>query len=159
MRVTSHIKVSGILGLGVYAYTGALVPSVACFLSGWLIDLDHFLDWVVNYGPTPDYNRVIYNLTRHRFRRIYLIFHSWEYFIGLFTFHILYGLPPWAFYATLGCTCHLALDQIYNGPKKPLAYFITYRLYKRFKGPDIMIRVTTATPVHAKGQTVRTDAG
>ncbi len=159
MRVTSHIKVSGILGLGVYAYTGETVSSVACFLSGWLIDLDHFLDWVMNFGPTLKHARVLSNFRMHRYRRLYVIFHGWEYFIGLFAFHILYGLPPWVFYATLGGACHLALDQIYNGPKRPLAYFITYRLYQRFKASNIVFRITKPAPTIAKGRTVRTDAG
>lgn len=157
MKVTSHIKISSVLGVGVYAYTDELLPSVACFLGGWLIDLDHFLDWGVNYGLTPDYNRVVINFARNRVRHIYVIFHGWEYFIALFTLHILYGLPPWAFYAALGGACHLALDQIYNGPKRPLAYFITFRLYKRFRSHDILLRIAQPAPVQASGQAVHSN--
>ncbi len=157
MRVSSHVKISGVMGIGVYAYTGEPVPSAACFLGGWLFDIDHLLDWLMNYGPTLDYARVVNNFARNRHRRLYVIFHSWEYVIGLFVLHVLYGLPPWAAYATLGYVCHMTLDQIFNGPKRSLTYFLTYRIFHRFNSSFFFMRGDASTPLSVKEQAVHTD--
>ena len=143
MRVSSHIKISGVLSLGVYAYTGGLIPSAACFLSGWLIDIDHFLDWVMNFGPTRDYTRVVNNFSQDKIRRSYLLFHAWEYVVGLLALHMLYGLPPWAAYGTLGYFSHLTLDQIFNCPSKPFFYFLTYRIFNKFNSFYLLRRGRT----------------
>src|SRR3972149_10143828 len=131
MIVSSHIKASGVLGLGVYAYTGEYLPSIACFLSGWLIDVDHFLDWRANFGLTLNYARVFKNFERGRLRHAYILLHAWEYIIAVLGLYTLYDLPPWVPYATLGYTCHLILDQIFNRPKRSLTYFLTYRILDR----------------------------
>ncbi len=156
MRVSNHIKTSGVLGLGVYAYTGEFVPAAACFLSGWLIDVDHFLDWWMSFGPTLQYTRVLNNFSRSRLRRFYVVFHAWEYVIGLLAVYLLYGLPQWAVYAALGYTCHLTLDQIFNGPKRPFAYFITYRALHNFNS-FFLVRGSKFAPVFAKKQVAQTD--
>lgn len=147
MKVSTHVKISGVLSLGVYACTSELVPSLACFLSGWLLDIDHFLDWVMNFGPTRNCARVVKNFEKQRLRRVYVILHGWEYVIGLFAIHILYGLPQWAAYATLGYTCHLTLDQIFNGPKRPLTYFLAYRISHKFNAFFLIMRGSTSTPL------------
>ncbi len=154
MKVSSHVKFSGILGLGVYAYTGEFFPSAVCFLSGWLVDVDHFLDWLLNFGPRLDYARILNNLERTRIRRAYVIFHGWEYVIGFLAFHILYGLPPWAAYAALGYTSHLTLDQIFNGPKRYLTYFLTYRILHRFNTSYLLMRGCTPKAMPVKEHAV-----
>lgn len=157
MIVSSHIKASGVLGLGVYAYTGEYLPSIACFLSGWLIDIDHFLDWRANFGPTLDHARVFRNFERGRLRYVYTIFHGWEYVIAVLVLYALYDLPPWATYAALGYTCHLILDQIFNRPKRSLFYFLTYRILHGFNGSFLLMRGQVSTPASAKNQAVHTE--
>lgn len=154
MIVSSHIKASGILGLGVYACTGEFIPSIACFLSGWLIDIDHFLDWVMNFGLTSDYARVASNFRRNRHRRLYVILHGWEYVVGLLTLYVAYGLPLWAAYATMGYISHLTLDQVFNGPKRPLTYFLTYRIFHKFNSSFFLMRSNFSPPMSVRKHAV-----
>ncbi|MEE9201294.1 MAG: hypothetical protein V3V45_07610 [Candidatus Brocadiales bacterium] len=157
MIISNHVKISGVLGLGVYACTSEFVPSVACFLGGWLIDIDHLLDWVMNFGPTPNYTRVKDNFARNRVRYVYVIFHGWEYPIGILTFHAFYGLPQWVVYATVGYICHLTLDQMFNCHKGFLTYFLTYRILHKFKASSILVRQPGTAPVYTKNTAMRAD--
>ncbi|MBI2559971.1 MAG: hypothetical protein HYW14_02410 [Planctomycetes bacterium] len=105
MRPFKHFVVSTISGAVVYSLTGALSPSIACFLTGWLIDVDHFYDYIKVNG--------------------------WNFSVKGFFEHFDRSLNLTLSFATLGYIIHLLSDQFTNGVS-PLAYFLTYRVAKGF---------------------------
>ncbi|HHT9126216.1 MAG TPA: hypothetical protein ACFYD6_10415 [Candidatus Brocadiia bacterium] len=135
MRPFKHFVVSTISGAVVYSLTGALSPSIACFLTGWLIDVDHFYDYI-------KVNVWIFSVKRflNHFDRLhpaplgthfYFFFHAHELAIILILTCFLSKLNLTLSFATLGYIIHLLSDQFTNGVS-PLAYFLTYRVAKGF---------------------------
>lgn len=143
MKPAGHIASSGALALAVYALKGDPAPAVSCFFAGWLIDLDHVLDWVSNLGLRRGilalfnvYNHFDYESfdeSKREVTYIYVFLHSWELIIGFWCLNILYPVNPIITYVFLGFTLHLSLDQLCNGLKTPMAYFFTYRMLHRFE--------------------------
>ncbi|MDO8136635.1 MAG: hypothetical protein Q6354_03250 [Candidatus Brocadiales bacterium] len=138
MRPLQHILASGAFGLTVYALNREPAQAISCFLAGWLLDLDHFYDWVQNFGFNTDYTYVYNRFGTNRISRPYILLHSWEPIIGFWLLYAFYSISPLISGIFLGFTFHLALDQIFNGPKKVLLYFFTYRLIHGFDGPFLI---------------------
>jgi hypothetical protein len=45
MRLHQHIAVSSVVSLGLYAWTQSLPIAISSFLAGFLLDLDHLIDY------------------------------------------------------------------------------------------------------------------
>ena len=45
MKPINHFGVSLITGVATFLITKAISPSIACFLIGWLVDVDHIWDF------------------------------------------------------------------------------------------------------------------
>lgn len=135
MKPLHHTLTSGALGLAVYALNREPAQAVSCFLAGWLVDVDHFYDWIQNFGFNTDYSYVYNCFGTNRLSRAYLFLHHWESVIGFWLLYAFCSINPLITGVFLGLTLHLALDQIYNGPKKAMMYFFTYRLIHGFNNP------------------------
>ena len=143
MKPAAHIVTSGALGLTLYAIKGDIAPALSCFFAGWLIDLDHVFDYVKNLGLRRGLMLILNahdTFPGERFEEgvrdlihIYLFLHSWELIIGFCALYLFYHIDPIITGVFLGFTLHLALDQLANRVKGPLVYFLTYRLFHRFK--------------------------
>lgn len=138
MRTVGHIIASAGVGLLTYHYYKSVGAGVASFLSGWMIDLDHVVDYVKAHGWRPHWERV--NEARHEdySGKLYLPLHSYE-LLALFFF--IFRSPKKRAYRvgiTLSVFTHLLLDQKYNPRRKPLTYFLAHRAYKRFNSSDIL---------------------
>ena len=48
MKPINHLGVSAITGIATFLVTKTIMPSVACFLAGWLTDVDHIWDYYHN---------------------------------------------------------------------------------------------------------------
>ncbi len=142
MKPAGHIVASGALGLTLYAIKGDITPALSCFFAGWLMDLDHVLDWVKNLGLRRGvlsllnfdnhFNFESYEESKHEVIHIYVFLHSWELIISFWGLCLLYTIAPVIIGVFLGFTLHLALDQISHELMSPLAYFFTYRIFHRF---------------------------
>ncbi len=140
MKPFKHFAVSTISGAAVYSLTGSLSSSIACFLTGWLIDVDHFYDYIKANGWDFNIKRFIRYFdkshpTQH-YRKHYFFFHAHELAIILTLICLLSNLNLTISFATLGYIVHLLFDQFTNRVF-PLAYFLTYRVVKGFEASSI----------------------
>lgn len=141
MRPFKHLVVSTISGVAVYSLTGSLSSGIACFLTGCLVDIDHFYDYVKVNGWDFSIKRFckhfveIYpSLPSGKF---YFFFHAYELAIILIMTCFLSKLNLILSFATLGYIVHLLCDQFANR-SSPFAYFLTYRATKGFDKRSIL---------------------
>jgi hypothetical protein len=143
MRTVGHIIASAGVGLASYARYRSPKAAVASFLAGWLIDLDHIVDYVTAHGWKLNWSR--FNEASHEkySGKLYLPLHSYEL---LALFFILFRGPkvqPYRVGISLAVLTHLLLDQKCNPSRKPLTYFLTDRIRKRFDAAKILHCETT----------------
>ena len=125
-----HTAVSVGIGGGVWATTGSAMAIPAAAATGVLVDADHILDFY-------------YWFAKKDTRRLFLLFHAWEYVaIGLVLIVGVWNDPVFVA-AVLGLLGHLLGDQIGNRPTDPMTYSIAYRASKRFRGDRMFERVPT----------------
>ncbi len=130
------------------ALTGSLPLTAGIAVGGFLIDVDHALDYVLverqrDLRPAAFLR---YYMER-RPRRAVLVLHSYELFAVLTALAWwLQALPLWGY--LLGGFMHLGLDIIFNGESVPRSigafYSFTFRLVHRFD-----TRVLLGDPVPA----------
>jgi hypothetical protein len=112
---------------------GALV----CVLSGILVDVDHYIDYVRDRGLNFNLKRFFDYGYGIEYDRLFILFHAYEYFVPLAGILILSGYNLFVAAVFVGFAQHLLFDQFTN-PVKPLAYFIIYRLKNRFSKQSIL---------------------
>jgi hypothetical protein len=122
--------------------TGSLPLAGAVFAGGFLIDLDHVVDYVVFEGRR-DWRPgafLRYYVEGH-IRRAVLLLHSYELFL------VLAALAWWTQWTLLGgylvgALMHLALDIVFNGRITPYSiaafYAFGYRLAHRFDAQALL---------------------
>ena len=120
-RPRYHLLASAALGGAYWAATGDRRALAAPLVSGFLIDVDHFVDYALSRRPGGEGTMV-------------LPLHGWEY------------LPAWVLVdrslglrgaLLAGYVAHLGIDQIYNEKRSPLAYLISWRASKRFRSDTL----------------------
>ena len=138
MRTFGHIVTSAGVGIASYMRYRSRPAAIASFLAGWLIDLDHIVDYVRAHGWKLNWSRV--NEAEHEkySGKLYLLLHSYEL---LALFFLLFRGPakqPYRVSITLAVLTHLLLDQRCNPSRKPLTYFLADRIRKRFDAAKIL---------------------
>ena len=127
MKPINHFGVSLIAGVATFLTTKTISPSIACFLVGWLVDVDHIWDFYRNGCSGFSIKRFGNAMDNGKIKRAGFYFHSYELLLILvslcFITHFNYLLS----FTTLGFAIHLFLDQMCN-PVNPLTYFLTYRM-------------------------------
>lgn len=125
---------SFVISGGVLYYFNSWTAALASFLTGVFIDIDHILDYYVNYGINLDIRRFFDVCYSIGFRKLFLFLHSFELVAGLWFFVLL--LNPGTIWtgAAIGITQHLFLDQLGNNRTgcKKFRYFLLYRLRHSF---------------------------
>jgi len=137
MSPIKHVAFSGMIS-GLFAFlTHSLGGTIACFVSGIFIDLDHVLDyWLAKKKFFCTYGDLDHYYGKDPKGQLIILLHSYE-LLGImtalsFSFHynkILVGL-------TVGLAFHMLLDIIGN-PVKPMAYFFVYRIFHKFQKAPI----------------------
>lgn len=119
-RPLVHLAVSTGLATVQWIRTGRLAPTVAPFVTGFLVDGDHLVDFT-RYQASG----------RKSEGRIVLPLHGWEYAILLFLARRLLGkqVVDGLFLGYLG---HLVVDQLTNTTTHPLTYFLSFRWWRGF---------------------------
>lgn len=138
MKPSRHIAVSFSLGLALWFFTKSFPAAILCFISGIFMDLDHIIEYLIQYGLKDFTLRNVYNVSintpkRHleqRFKKLYLVFHSWEIAI-LLIFLAAYTKNIYVFAFAAGYFIHLVMDYLGNELYCP-SYFIIYRAMKKF---------------------------
>lgn len=138
MRTVGHIITSAGVGLASYYRYRHRPAAFASFLAGFLIDLDHVVDYVSAHGWTLNWERFSEAKHEHYSGKLYLPLHSFEL---LALFFLLFRGPrrqPYRVGITLSILTHLILDQRCNPSRKPLTYFLAHRIRKRFDARQIL---------------------
>ncbi len=97
-----------------------------------MLDVDHLFDYYANHGPTVNIKKLYITVERVDLKRIFLLLHSYELLIFLVVLIYIFSLGDVWKALGIGVVSHVVVDQISN-PVKPLAYFLTYRVAKKFE--------------------------
>ena len=102
-----------------------------CLLFGWLIDLDHLIDFIILNKKKDLFNLNLFLSGSYfqKSQKIYIFLHSYEITVLLFFSSIL--IEQNIFYVALAHFFHLIQDQILNKVKY-FSYFFMYRLLNNF---------------------------
>jgi hypothetical protein len=138
MRARYHIAASAGISLGLQATMHSWPASLGCFLSGVLIDLDHYLDYCLILKKFPYRYKDLFDFCMYnKDSKLYLLFHAYEYLFVLWLSIYFFHLGKIWLGVTIGLTAHLFLDQLSN-PIKPLFYFLTFRAQNHFEKDKIL---------------------
>jgi hypothetical protein len=141
-----HLATSIALGGIAYASTGSVETAAGCFAGGFLIDVDHYLDYLFfekqwrRPGPVS-FLRYYFTLCP---KRMVLPLHSLEFMTFLFAVLLFHPWPLLVGY-WFGAAMHLTFDILVNGEyvlKRAIAfYFFSYRAFYRFATHKLMDHV------------------
>lgn len=131
MMPSRHIIASAATGVIFLSLTKSWGGSVACFLSGILIDADHWLDCCIIQKRFCRSFKEVKKFCFQNSGKIYLIFHSYELIVGLWALAVYLNAPALWLGVLYGMTVHLLIDQLTN-TVHPLAYFWFYRVKMGF---------------------------
>jgi len=130
------VPVSLAAGSAVYIYFGSIWCGAATVIAGVLIDIDHIFDYILNHGFTFSPKKFYIYCMVCRFKRILLVFHSYELLAVIWAAIFALSLGRLWVAVAIGLTLHLAMDQIRNVNRRkvdPRIYFFTYRLMNGFE--------------------------
>ena len=138
MHLRNHIILSTITSVGFAYLSHSSSATVACFLSGIFIDLDHLIDYYdAKKKITFSYHQLKEWCILNKEGRLFLFLHSYELFLIFWVLIYYFNLGVnWVGLMT-GMTVHLIADQFSN-PLKPLSYFLVYRLKLGFKKEKLL---------------------
>ncbi|MCD4780444.1 MAG: metal-dependent hydrolase [Candidatus Omnitrophica bacterium] len=133
MKPIQHTWISACIGAGLGLWFKSWPASLMCLLSGVLIDLDHYVDYSIVKGEFPfRYKDLVDFCKNQRVGGLYIILHSFEFIIIFFILDYYYQFEVIWLCCAIGMAIHLLCDHLTN-PVRPLAYFLTYRLYYSFR--------------------------
>lgn len=116
-------------------------PAVASLISGIFVDLDHIIDYWIEYGLRFDLKQLFNYFDEKNFgnrKKLFFIFHAWEWLIIIAAAAWLTDWNLWVTGLLVGYGQHIILDEIYNSSQyrlRPyvLGYFLLWRWKKRFE--------------------------
>jgi hypothetical protein len=143
MMPGGHLATALALGGVAYASSGSIEAAAGCFAGGFLIDVDHYLDYVVFEKqwrhPSPT------SFLRYYFtyspKKLVLPLHSAEFMTVLL---LIIAGHPWPLLVGywFGALMHLIFDVLVNGDnalKRPVLFYIfSYRAAHRFAADKLL---------------------
>jgi hypothetical protein len=158
MMPGGHLATSLTLGTATYYLTGSAEAAAGAFAGGFLIDFDHYLDYLLFEKqwrrPSP-VSFLRYYFTNSP-RRVVLPLHSGELMTALLALILAHPWPLLVGY-WVGAAMHLTFDVLVNGEyglKRPvLFYFFSYRARHGFAAEKFFKDVTV--PAEAGDRPVR----
>jgi hypothetical protein len=145
MKGSIHLYSSAVLGGMAFKASQSVGLSIATFLSGFLLDIDHIADFMFLSGENFTINNMFSWCDNGRWEKVFLLFHSYEFYflLGVTTYFLPYKI-------LIGFLCgtglHLILDQIWNCHLRkdfllsPWFYFLTYRVYAKFHKDKLQMK-------------------
>jgi hypothetical protein len=88
--------------------------TLASFITGIFIDLDHFIDYAREYGSPFKIKNFFHICHSCQFNKIILLWHGWEWIILIAIIAWLTDWNPWVTGALIGFTHHMLLDALFN---------------------------------------------
>ena len=146
MMPGGHLATAIALSGTAYAATGSAEVAAGCFAGGFLIDVDHYLDYLLfekqwrRPGPLSFLRYYFTNSPK----RLVLPLHSLELMTFLLALILFYPFPLLVGY-WYGAAMHLIFDVLVNGEyalkRVVLFYLFAYRVSKRFAAEHLVDRV------------------
>lgn len=137
MRPLAHITASMVIATVLVCVTKSAAVAGAAFLSGFLIDCDHLLEYLREYGVRGNAQEFFRVFHETRFKKLILVFHAWELVVVLLLIAAGTSWNRVVLGVAIGVFHHLVLDQLYNG-FTPGGYFFVYRVVKKFSMREIL---------------------
>jgi hypothetical protein len=142
MMPGGHLATSLALGAVAYASTGSAEAAAGCFAGGFLIDVDHYLDYLLFEKqwrrPSPRSFLVYY--FKQKPSRFVLPLHSAELMTVLLAVLVFHPWPLLVGY-WFGAAMHLTFDVMVNGEyalkRAFLFYLFSYRARHRFAAQEL----------------------
>jgi hypothetical protein len=128
MRVEHNITVSTIISGLMYTIIKSWELTIASFIAGIFIDLDHFIDYLIKHGLRFNTNEIYDFFYKEQHKKITLIFHCWELLIALAIAAKLTNFNPWFTGVLIGYRQHTITDYFFNKTS-----FWSYSLIMRWK--------------------------
>ncbi len=144
-----HLATSLALSGVAYAATGSIEASAGCFAGGFLIDVDHYLDYLFFERqwrkPSPvQFLRYYFSCSP---KKLVLPLHSAELMSLLFLIILAHPWPLLVGY-WVGALMHLTFDVLVNGEhalRRPVLFYVFgYRIAQRFDAAKLMKASTDA---------------
>ena len=138
MRTSGHIAVSFVAAVVTYGFYGEILPAIASFLVGTLVDLDHIIDYIYAHGKKWDWKKI--NSAHHErvSGKLYVPLHSYELLILFFLLTLDPSLTPWRVGISLSLLAHFLCDQFFNPGRKFSTYFLINRIFHKFDANKVL---------------------
>ncbi len=137
MRTSAHILTSAALSAGLYVWSHSLPEAASCFVSGVLIDVDHFLDYFLFSGQRFSVRDFFSWHNEARWKKLTLFLHSYElYAVLCIAVYFLHNDNALLRGVLWGAGLHLLLDQLVNSKVhrlSPWFYFLGFRIAAGFR--------------------------
>jgi len=144
-----HLVTTGLLCGAVHALTGSAALTAGAALGGFLIDVDHAIDYVVlesRRDLRP--GAFLRHFTEQRHTRVLLALHSYE-LLALLALLAWLSNSVWVLGYVLGMSLHLPLDVLFNSQRVGLNlapfYSFGYRARRGFRS-DALLGITGSRP-------------
>jgi hypothetical protein len=131
VKPTIHLAASAAVSASLYVVTKSATVAGTAFFCGFLLDIDHILDYFREYGFRFNRREFFHVFNETRFEKLWLVFHAWEWVFALFLFAVVSGRHEAVLGLLIGVFHHMVLDQVGNGATTG-GYFIVYRAANRF---------------------------
>jgi len=149
MMPGGHLATSVALGGVAYAVTGSIELAVGCFTGGFLIDVDHYLDYIVfeKQWVRPGPASFLRYYFRNELKWVVLPLHSFELMAVLTIIALWYPQPLLVGYL-VGAAMHLVFDIAVNGDysirNRYSFYFLAYRAKHGFSASELLEPINLA---------------
>ncbi len=138
MRVEHHVVVSAAISGLLFAVFKSWPLAISSFVAGIGIDIDHFFDYLREYGTEFNIGHFFRAHYGGAFKTLHVVFHGWEWIPVLAIACWLSRWNPWMTGAAIGWTQHLLADQLFNKTQR-WGYFYFWRRKHKFAA-DIFYR-------------------
>ncbi|MHA1238200.1 MAG: hypothetical protein ACTSSJ_02985 [Candidatus Odinarchaeia archaeon] len=130
MRPIIHFIASAILAVIGFSVSGSVSTPTIIFLSGVLIDLDHFLDYLFNEKTLRGcFKRLLSGKYFHEKRVLIQLFHAYEWVSITLCLSPFLGIN--GLWMGLSVGLHIAMD-IYAYKPRLVGYSLIFRFFKNF---------------------------
>lgn len=114
-----------------YAASGSWQLAAASIAAGVLVDLDHVIDYLIEYGFLLDRRLFFRSFSEGLYRKIYILLHGWEWIAISWIAAALSGWNVWLSGIVIGLAHHMITDHFVNGAS-PLGYSLLWRIAHRW---------------------------
>lgn len=131
MKVHHHTFISLAIAGALFAVFRSISLSAVTLTTGIFVDIDHGFDYLREYGIRFDLRFFFLSFNNTLYKRIVLLFHSWELVALLAILSAASDGDPLITGVLIGLCSHLLCDQFTNGVSR-WGYFIVFRAGRKF---------------------------